>query len=256
MDSAVSGVFSFRDGWLRDMRNTLRGAGESFAELAKESIYNALGPDGAGILVQQNGIDSIAGLVEASGPNDVIFDFLDQNGDPMTGQGGYGAHALEFRIRLGSVLLDTGVDIDFNFDALEPALSFGVDGGFSFQVAWDLVIGFGFSLTEGFYISVDAGNELELRMEAGLTGQQDNFEVRAKGTSPTGYGIWDRENESWVLGPRKGDGSRDELAVVQVQSDGSLYPVFDLSLGNTGSLDECEENPLSGGPQVVLPDAY
>jgi len=262
LDDVASGIFSFRDNWLREMRNAMRGAGESFAQLAKQAIFDTLGPEGAGILLQLNGIDSVDGIIQAASPDDVIFDFLDEDGNILTGMGGYGAHGFEFQIRLGSILLDTGIQVPFEFDALAPALELAVDGGFSFQIGWDLVIGFGVNLDDGFYVKVDEGNELEIRFDAGLLGPEEYFEVRevsgeaAANGGGTGYAIWNRRDNEWVRGPRKGDGSRDILYVLAVTSDGTPVQNLMLSLGFTGSLEECIHWLNQGGPGLAPQDVF
>ncbi|MCH8474688.1 MAG: LEPR-XLL domain-containing protein, partial [Opitutales bacterium] len=244
---AANTIFSFRDGWLQDMRNRLRGAGEAFGQLAKESIFRFLGPDGAGILLEINGISGLEGQVEAGSPDAVIFDWLDENGDSLTDKGGFGAHGLEFQIRLGQVLLDTGFNADLDFSALEPVFNLGLDGGFGFAVGWDLQIGFGFNLDDGFYIKVDGDrNELDIRVEGTLRGAQEYFEVRPvddpdlpnfpDSDAGTGFGIWNRRDQEWAMGPPKGDGSRMPLYVINVDAEGNI---LDLS--------EWESNLIFGG---------
>ncbi|MCC5845792.1 MAG: LEPR-XLL domain-containing protein, partial [Verrucomicrobia bacterium] len=230
---AANTVFAFRDGWLRDMRNRLRGAGEAFGQLVKDSIFELLGPGGAGILLQRNGISGLDGQVQAENPDDILFDWLDKHGNSLTDMGGFGAHGLEFQIRLGQLLFDTGFSSDLNFDALAPVINLGMDGGFGFAVGWDLQIGFGFNVDDGFYIRVDGDrNELEVRVEGTLRGAQDHFEVRAvndpdlpnfpNGVFGTGYAIWNRRDQEWVLGPAKGDGSRDPIHVINVNKQGQI----------------------------------
>ena len=267
---AANSVFSFRDGWLRDMRNRLRGAGEAFGQLAKESIFQNLGPDGVGILLQRNGISGLDGQVMAESPDDVLFDWIDANGNSLTDMGGYGAHGLEFQIRLGQILFDTGFTADLNFDALAPVLSLGLDGGFGFAVGWDLQIGFGFNLDDGFYIIVDGDrNELEVRVEGTLRGAQEHFEVRAVNDPElpafpssqlgTGYAIYNRRDNEWVLGPAKGDGSREPLYVINVDQDGNIVDSSEweanLIFGSEllgGSSCNCSDNLI----EVEAPELY
>jgi uncharacterized protein (DUF2345 family) len=229
---AANTIFRFRDTWLLDMRNRLRGAGEGFGQLVRESIFQTLGPEGEGILLEINGISGLDGQVQASNPDDIIFNWVDDNGDLLTDVGARGANGFEFRMRLGSVLLEAGFSTDLNFDTLHPVFSIGMDGGFGFAVGWDLQIGFGFNLDDGFYIIVDADrNELEVRVEGTLRGAQDHFEVRQIGSAGlppfpgadgTGYGIWNRRDEEWVRGPARGDGSRLPLHVINVDADGNI----------------------------------
>ena len=187
LGDAVKNVFGFRQGWLLDLKQQLRGSGEGFFQTLKQSIFDELGPAGANLLLKDNGIRSVDGMIPADNADDVTLDFLDKDGNKLTGQGGYGARAFEFKLRLGQTLLDTGADIGFNFDSLAPALSLGVEGGLTFKLGWDMTIGFGISLDHGFYVAVDSeptANELELRFEAGLSGKQTGFVVATRGAAP------------------------------------------------------------------------
>lgn len=222
LGSAVDSVFQWRQGWLLDLKHQLRGSGEAVFETAKNEIFEFLGPAGLDLLLKDNGVRSVEGMIQADSPDDVTLDFLDEDGEKMTDLGGYGAHAVEFKVRLGSVLLDTGTDISFNFDSLKPAFSLGIDGGLTFKLGWDITLGFGISLEDGFYVVVDSdpvANELELRFEAGLSGVDDDFTVAEDATSPTGYSIKDAAG-NWVNGPRQGDGSTPRLHVMPVYEDG------------------------------------
>ncbi|HEX8913476.1 MAG TPA: DUF4347 domain-containing protein, partial [Humisphaera sp.] len=222
LGDAVDNVFSFRTGWLESLKHDLRGAGEGAFEALKQNVFDFLGPAGIDLLLKDNGVSSVDGLIPADSPDDVTLDFLDADGEKMTGLGGTGADAVEFKVRLGQKLLDTGADLSFDFDSLAPALSLGIDGGLTFKVGWSLTLGFGLSVTKGFYVVVDSAptaNEIELRFEAGLKGRQDGFTVAADNASPTGYAIKDAAGVQ-VVGPRNGDGTYPPLYVIAVNENG------------------------------------
>ncbi|MEM8874157.1 MAG: DUF4347 domain-containing protein [Planctomycetota bacterium] len=223
LGDAVDGVFDWRSGWLEDLRYDLRGQGDAFFQSLKESVYDFLGPAGIDLLLKDNGISSVEGLVGADSVDDVVLDFFDADGKKLTGRGGYGADSFEFKVRLGQTLLDTGLDLSFDFDSLAPAFQLGIDGGLSFKLGWDLTVGFGYSLTDGFYVvtnSDDAYNELQLQFEAGLTGRQTGFTVASRASSITGYSIRDAAG-LWVHGPADGNGNTSILDVMPVLSDGT-----------------------------------
>jgi hypothetical protein len=243
LGSAVDNVFSFRNGWLQSLKHDLRGAGEGAFEALKENVFDFLGPNGIDLLLKDNGISSVDGLIPADSPDDVTLDFLDEDGEKMTGFGGFGADAVEFKVRLGQKLLDTGADLSFNFDSLAPAFTLGIDGGLTFKLGWSMTLGFGLSVTKGFYVVVDSAptaNEIELRFEAGLKGRQDGFTVVTNNASPTGYSIKDAGG-NWVYGPRKGDGTYDQLHVMPVNENGQ-------NVGGSPTLPdaECEDDDLVG----------
>ena len=242
LGDAVKNVFSFRSGWLNDMKHRMRGAGENAFEIAKQEIFNFLGPAGLNILLQENGIQSVSGFVPAQSADDVTFDFLDKDGHKMTGLGGLGAQGVEFKVRLGQTLVDTGVNLGFNFDSLAPALSLGIKGGLSFKLGWDMTLGFGFSMKDGFFLDTTSDattKQLELRFDAGLTGADTGFTVAARTASHTGFSIKDADG-NWLLGPKNGDGSQSILDVMSVNHDGAAVDTTSLTPAQIAAT-ECDQ---------------
>jgi hypothetical protein len=155
LGDAAKGVFGWRRGWLSDLRAKMRGAGASIFDVVREGVFDFLGPSGLGILLVDNGIRTVEGMIEATTPEDVLIGFIDRSGEPLE-EDALGAYGFEFRVRLGQQIVDTGLDISFDFDALAPVVELAVDGGLRFQLGWDLFIGFGFNLDDGFYVVVDS----------------------------------------------------------------------------------------------------
>jgi hypothetical protein len=175
LGGAVNGLFGFRRGWLLDMRNKLRGQGESLLDVMRQQVFDFLGPQGTGILLVNNGLRSAEGMVGATKPTDVGLEFLDAAGKKVA-TGVRGADAFEITVRIGQKLFDTGVDLGFQFDALEPLIKLGLDGGLRLQLGWDIQLGFGFSLTNGAYIKLDPDSpEAQVRFDATLTGKSAQF---------------------------------------------------------------------------------
>ncbi len=223
LGSAVDDVFAWSQPWLSDLKHQLRGQGEGVFQAAKDEIFDFLGPAGLNLLLKDNGIRSVEGMIPADSADDVTLDFLDADGRKMTGEAGLGAQAIEFKVRLGSVLVDTGADISFDFDALAPAFQLAIDGGLTFKLGWDVTLGFGISLEDGFYIVTDSdpvANELELRFEAGLSGRQVDFKVATRAGSISGYSIQDAAG-AWVYGPEDGNGNASILDVMAVDIGGN-----------------------------------
>ncbi|MFM7137940.1 MAG: hypothetical protein ACKO1M_12865, partial [Planctomycetota bacterium] len=92
--------------------------------------------------------------------------------------------------------------MSFQLDALESiGIGAAFDGGLRLQVGWEMLLGFGFSITDGFYLKVDStgdagsrGNfsgstgqfEAQLRFDATLTGASKNYTQRWD----AGAGYW------------------------------------------------------------------
>ncbi len=175
LGGAVNGLFGFRRGWLLDMRQKLRGQGESLLDVMRQQIFDFLGPQGTGILLVNNGLRSAEGMVGATKPTDVGLEFLDKAGKKVSTDV-RGADGFEITVRIGQKLFDTGVDLGFQFDALEPLIKLGLDGGLRLQMGWDIQLGFGFSLTNGAYIKLDPDSpEAQVRFDATLTGKSAEF---------------------------------------------------------------------------------
>ena len=223
LGTAARDVFGFRRGWLREMKAQMRGAGESIFEVTRDTIFDFLGPDGLGMLLEDNGDRTVAGMVEAASVDAVTLAFVDRSGDVLDGNV-YGAHGVEFRMRLGQQLLDTGLDLDFSFDALAPLFELSLDGGLRFQLGWDISIGFGFNLDDGFYTIVDAtANEAQLRFDAFLDTASRDYTV-------------DYQSGAWVV--VDGDGN-------VVNAPGTDSPMRALAVNRDGQ-DVTAGVPLPG----------
>ena len=57
--------------------------------------------------------------------------------------------AIKFRINLGQTYTPS---LDLSFDIGVPGLNLSLDGGIALNLNWDLYLGFGIDLTEGFYV--------------------------------------------------------------------------------------------------------
>lgn len=182
LGGSVRGLFGFRRGWLLDMRQKLRGQGEAMLDVMRQQIFDSLGPQGAGILLVNNGLRSAEGMVAATKAADVGLDFLDAAGKKVA-TGVAGAEAFEITIRLGQKLFDTGIDLGFQFDALAPMIELGLDGGLRLQMGWDIQLGFGFSMANGPYIKLDPdAPEAQVRFDATLTGKSAQYKPQWTGS--------------------------------------------------------------------------
>jgi hypothetical protein len=237
LGDAVQDVLSWRNGWLHDLDADLRNRGDSvFSEIQNE-VFNYLGPSGLNLLLQDNNASGVNSIVPATGPSDVALEFLDGSGNPITA-GTYGADAVQFEVHLGSLLLDTGTSLGLNFDSLAPAFTLALNGGLTFKLGWDATIGFGYSLTDGFYVVTNSTpdvNQVELQFAAGFSGAESKFTVVATDSSfaDAGYGIQDGSG-NWVTGP---DGSK--LNVLEVDSSGN--PITDPQQIQVPSSNDCND---------------
>ena len=208
---AVSSVFSFRTGWLLDMRNKMRGAGEGIFDVMRQSVFEYLGPKNANILLQYDPVSmdrSLDSMMAATRPEDIGVVFMDKKRNVLANDV-RGADAFEIVFRLGQKVFDTGIDMGFKLDALSSiGVGAAFDGGLRLQMGWEMLLGFGFSMTDGFYLKVDStgdggntGNasgaagqfEAQLRFDATLTGASKNYTQR-----------WDAGAQYWKIVDTKG----------------------------------------------------
>ena len=93
----------------------------------------------------------------AQRPSDVGLTFFDEFGNELKNNV-RNATSFEFNVRLGQKLFDTGIDLGFKLDQLEPFLRLQLDGGLRLGLGWDLSIGFGVDRYLGPYIKLDPDN--------------------------------------------------------------------------------------------------
>ncbi|MGB8852028.1 MAG: DUF4347 domain-containing protein [Pirellulales bacterium] len=212
LGGAVDSVFGWRTGWLLDMRNKMRGAGEGLFDVMRQGVYEYLGPKHANILLKYDPISmdrSLDSMTAATRPEDIGVVFMDKKRNVLT-KDVRGADSFEIVFRLGQKLFDTGIDMSFQLDALQSVgIGAAFDGGLRLQVGWEMLLGFGFSLTDGFYLKVDstgdAGTsgkngggssgqfEAQLRFDATLTGASKDYTQR-----------WDADGGYWKIVDTKG----------------------------------------------------
>jgi hypothetical protein len=197
LGGAVNSVFSFRTGWLLEMRNKMRNAGEGIFDAMREGVFEYLGPKNANILLKYDPVSmdrSLDSMTAATRPEDIGVVFMDKKRNVLTTEV-RGADAFEIVFRLGQKVFDTGIDMSFQLDALESiGVGAAFDGGLRLQVGWEMVLGFGYSLTDGFYLKVDGTQpEAQLRFDATLTGASKDYTQR-----------WDASGGYWKIVDTKG----------------------------------------------------
>ena len=233
LGGAVNGLFGFRRGWLLDMRQKLRGQGEAMLDVMRQQIFDSLGPQGAGILLVNNGLRSAEGMVAATKSTDVGLEFLDAAGKKVA-KGVAGAEAFEITIRLGQKLFDTGIDLGFQFDALAPMIELGLDGGLRLQMGWDIQLGFGFSMANGPYIKLDPdAPEAQVRFDATLTGKSASYKPH-----------WDSAGGFWKIVDGNGTDVIDPLTNAAYRA---------LAVDKKG-IDVTASVPLPGTPEAAAID--
>ena len=206
LGGAVSSIFGWRTGWLLDMRNRMRGSGEGIFDVMRQGVFEYLGPKYANILLKYDPISmdrSLDSMTSATRPEDIGVVFMDKKRNVLA-KNVRGADAFEIVFRLGQKVYDTGIDLGFQLDALESiGIGAAFDGGLRLQVGWEMLLGFGYSLTDGFYLKVDStgdasstGNfsgssgqfEAQLRFDATLTGASKHYTQR-----------WDASGGYWKI---------------------------------------------------------
>ena len=125
-----------------------------------ESLYGRfLGPSGLDLILDGSDAD------EAVTEEDIKIAWFAKDGvqleDPSSWKKGQkvpsNADAIQFDMTLGGIVFSTGIDIPLDLDF--PAFSLNVDGGFEVEMQWSFDFGFGVSLTDGFYLSTNQGQE-------------------------------------------------------------------------------------------------
>lgn len=196
LGGAVNAVFNFKQGWLLDMRNKMRGAGEGIFDIMRQSVFEYLGPKHANILLKYDplGFDrSLDSMAAATRPEDIGVTFYDKKRNVLATDV-RGADAFEIVFRLGQKVFDTGIDMSFQLDTLKPYLEANFSGGLRLQVGWEMLLGFGYSMTDGFYMKVDATQpEAQVRFDATLTGASKNYTQR-----------WDAGGGYWKIVDTRG----------------------------------------------------
>ncbi|UCF30054.1 MAG: LEPR-XLL domain-containing protein, partial [bacterium] len=100
---------------------------------------------------------------------------LEEDGDPQT-VGDYVALESDFssipdsfiqwNMTIGGTLWNPSAGIGFDIGL--PGLNLQTEGSIELEIAWELAFGFGISFSEGFYLDISDGDELELNVEVTL----------------------------------------------------------------------------------------
>lgn len=150
-------IDEFRAGFLADLTDKLRGAGDSLLASIQLGMFDLFGPasddpedpNGAkgaalGLLQDYNGDGSVT-------KDDVVLTFRKVDGsiwvegdDTPQSQ-----DAIQFNLHLGqSITFGTDLEIDWGL----PGLDLDINGSPSITAGWDLYLGFGVSVTDFFYL--------------------------------------------------------------------------------------------------------
>lgn len=140
-------IEEFREGFLAELTEKLRGAGDTLLEDLREMMFDFFGPTGdLDILADLNGDSEVT-------IDDVVLNFLKADGSLWVD--GTDApklqEAIEFNIRLGQSYIAQIPDLELDF-AL-PGLALELSGSPSISFDWNLYLGFGVSLSDLFYVN-------------------------------------------------------------------------------------------------------
>lgn len=137
---------------------------DSVAGPLQDEMYDLIGPDGAGLLLDTQGPagvdpDDIVVIVlcgndahVCASPADGVLDIVD----------------LSLQFSIGETIAEAPeIPFDFGFPGLRLATADGPDAdedpdGITASVDWSIDVGFGLSLTEGFYLSTGGTDEISL----------------------------------------------------------------------------------------------
>lgn len=140
-------IENFREGFLAELTEKLRGAGDSLLADLQETMFDFFGPGGSlNILLDLNGDDEVT-------LDDVVLTFRKSDGSLWVD--GTDApklqDSIEFNIHLGQSY--TAAIPDLRLDFALPGLELNVSGSPSITFDWNMYLGFGVSLTDLFYVN-------------------------------------------------------------------------------------------------------
>ena len=182
-------IEDFRGGFLSELTDKLRGAGDNLLGTLQEAMFGFFDGD-LGLLLDYNGDSTVT-------KDDIVLTFRHEDGTIWNdGEDPRLQDAVQFNFHLGqSITLGTDLSVDFGV----PGLALDIQGSPEITAGWDLFLGFGVSVTDYFYLDVAppeafsvagdgvitsgpaAAHELSLGFNAVLTSDPAN-PFHAKGT--------------------------------------------------------------------------
>jgi hypothetical protein len=144
-------IQEFRAGFIADLTNKLRGAGDTLLDTLQQGMFDLFAADGdgalglaLGILKDYNGDGSIT-------KDDIVLTFRKVDGSIwVEGTDSPAAQdAVQFNLHLGQGI-EFGTDLDIDWGL--PGLDLEINGSPQITAGWDLFLGFGVSVSDFFYL--------------------------------------------------------------------------------------------------------
>lgn len=132
LEDAADFIEDVRGKVIPKLRDFIENAPQMAIELVQKAIYNALGPPGLNVLKLDANWDNDPGLSY----KDVQYIFPDDMSE------------LQFNLWLGGTYSWETPEIDFGL----PGLGLDMDGGITVAFDWNLLVAFGISMDDGFYL--------------------------------------------------------------------------------------------------------
>ncbi|MCL5281932.1 MAG: hypothetical protein M1376_18715 [Planctomycetes bacterium] len=183
-------IEDLRQAIMQPFRNLVENATDATGELVQYFLFAILGPGGAKVTYEVEGVDLIADSLPGLGL------LRNLNETPLVDKPSYTASDIGAAIAYTKDLDGQGGNdfaqwnfvlggsytpgVSMNFDLGVPALGFSGDVGLDVDIDWTLGLGFGISLLDGAYIDISRDDyatpdveendpELEITVNAGLT---------------------------------------------------------------------------------------
>jgi Ca2+-binding RTX toxin-like protein len=115
-------------------------------------LFDLLGPGGIDLLKPLDGVDDPQAIGD--------YVALDSNFTSIS------ESFVQWNMTIGGTLWNPSADIGFDIGL--PGLNLQTEGNIELEISWELAFGFGISFTDGFYLDISDGDELELNVEVTL----------------------------------------------------------------------------------------
>ncbi|SVE26574.1 uncharacterized protein METZ01_LOCUS479428, partial [marine metagenome] len=204
LGSAAEFLRDMRLGLLAELKEKVSGDGK-LVEVARDAIFDVVGPAGLDFMLDADDDGSVT-------VDDVLVGWFAKDGALLRKwQLGEAvpeeADSIQFDLKLGDSALLAGVDIPLELDL--PGFDLSLDGGLALSMDWSLDLGFGLSVSDGFYLATNvdpAEPEFEVKIRACLDGDPTDPDVSSAFSGEGKLLFFDIAIDDLLYDPSKGGG--------------------------------------------------